>query len=158
MKKFITFWLCLIIAYSSQAHAEEFLFLCEMNWTKSSKATARCMKEEFGKKAKISEASLKGIHKVQLDNMKSRLPEGKCSTNSNRTRMSLDVRTVCKTDSRIIEFASIWPLDIRTKQYFRSSMPEIIESKILEFFKELTLVANQQIPFWSGESSPCPGL
>ncbi|SMF11889.1 hypothetical protein [Pseudobacteriovorax antillogorgiicola] len=125
----------LFLMFSSIAFGDEFLFLCEMNWTNGTPATVRCMKEEFGAKASISEKSLRGIHQVQLQDMKSRFPEGECSTNTNRTRMSLDVRTVCKTKTRIIEFASIWPLDYRTKQYFRSSMPEIIESKILEFFR-----------------------
>ena len=127
------FWVLWLIPL--QGMGEEFLFLCEVNWTETSQASARCMKEGFGAKEKINESALIGIHKEQLKSMQRRFPEGDCKTKTHRTRMSLDVRTTCKGETRIIEFASIWPLDIRTKQYFRSSMPHLIERKLLEFFK-----------------------
>ena len=127
------------------ALAGEFLFLCEISWTKSSgEIKSRCMKEQFGKQQRIDEAALRGIHKAQQKGIKKRFPNGKCSTSSHKTRMSLDVRTVCQSPRRIIEFASIWPLDIRTKQYFRSSMPSLIEAKLIEFFRNTHLSPKQE--------------
>lgn len=140
--------LTLFFMTSSFAGADEFLFLCEMNWKDGSLATVRCMKEEFGPSGKISKESLEAIHKIQLKDMKSRFnrtPD--CTTKTNRTRMSLDVRSVCRTKTRIIEFASIWPVDVRTKQYFRTSMPEIIEGKMLEFFRHTHFSRKSDKPF-----------
>ena len=106
------------------------------------------MKEEFGPDAKISRESLEAIHKIQLQDMRRRfIGDEPCTTTINKTRMSLDVRSLCKNKLQIIEFASIWPVDIRTKQYFRSSMPELIETKMLEFFKRTHFARKSDKPF-----------
>lgn len=140
-----------MISFAGISKAEEFLFLCEINWTNGKLAEARCMKELFGKDAQITEGTLRAMHSSQRSSMQSRVGNGKCETNTNRTRMSLDVRTTCKTKVQIIEFASIWPLDERTKQYFRSSMPDLIERKALEFFKRTHFSSTNNKPMfdWS---------
>lgn len=140
-----------ILVFSANLKAEEFLFLCEASWQNGEKSKVRCAKEPFGKKDKISEKALRGIHKVQIKDMKRRFSGGKCSTRTNRTRMSLDVRSTCKNKVRVLEFISIWPLDSRTKQYFRTSMPEIIEGKVLEFFRRTHITDERTEPMfdWS---------
>lgn len=128
----------------------DFLFLCEMSWAAGSAATARCMKEEFGRQH-ISEGALRAIHRNHLDGMRKKMGQAKCKTSTHKTRMSLDLRTVCKEDGRILEFASIWPKDERTKIYFRSSRPQIIENKILEFFRRTHFSRQNETPLfdWS---------